>query len=342
MVSRSHMVLATGIATGLLGFVVASLIPPTFTARASFIVPQSQQSSAASALASLGTLGALAGAGVKSNADQYVALMQSLNLNNRLIAQFKLSDVYGTKYAIDAYTRLQQKTRINAGKKDGLITIEVDDGDAARAAALANAYIAELKFLTDNLALTEAKGRRIFFEQQLKSVGSQLVLAQARVEGSGVSVNQLKMEPKAAGELLSRLSAELTSAEVKLEAIRGTMTNGATEVIRQQALVTELRNQIRKRETNSPAASSVNTGYIATYRDFKYLETLFEILSRQFEIAKLDEAKEGAPIQIIDSATPPERRSKPKRSIICLIFFAAGAAIAAFVLWRKQVAVHQK
>lgn len=342
LLSQWHIVIGAGLTASLVGLGGAFLIPPTFTARTSFIVPQSQQSPAASALASFGALGALAGAaGGKSNADQFVSLMQSVNIANRLIAQFKLNEVYETKFAIDTYKLLQQNTRVAAGKKDGLITIEVDDHDPARAAGLANAYVSELKTLTDGLALTEAKSRRMFFEQQLKASGEQLASAQARLEGSGISVNLLKTEPKAASEALTRLSTELTSAEVKLEAMRQTLADGATEILRQRAFVAELRGQIRKREISEPSADAAGAGYISIYREFKYQETLYEILSKQLELAKLDEAKEGALIQVIDSATPPERKSKPKRSIFALIFFAAGAAIAALFLWRKQ-AVHSK
>ena len=146
------------LAIGLLALGGAFLMTPVFTARTVFLPPQQQQSGMASALQSLGGLAGLAGvaSGIKSPADQYVALMQSVNATDRLIDEFDLMNVYEVKYRFEARRALEQNTRIAIGKKDGLISVEVDDTDPQRAAEMANAYVEELRRLTSVLAVSEA------------------------------------------------------------------------------------------------------------------------------------------------------------------------------------------
>ena len=128
---RRHLkllVLAPPLA-GAIALGITYLIPPTFTASTTFMPPQQAQSAAASALASLGSLASLAGggAGIRSSGDQYVALMQSVTVADRIIDQFKLSEVYDEKYRQDARRELARNLRVSLGKKDGLITVAVDD-----------------------------------------------------------------------------------------------------------------------------------------------------------------------------------------------------------------------
>ena len=157
------------LAIGLAALGIAFLMTPIYTARTSFLPPQQQQSGLASALASLGGLAGLAGAAgaVKSPADQYVALMQSATATDRLIDRFDLVKLYESKYRFEARRTLEERTRIAVGKKDGLISVEVDDKSPQRAADMANAYVDELRRLTSVLAVSEAQQRRVFFEKEL-------------------------------------------------------------------------------------------------------------------------------------------------------------------------------
>ncbi len=306
---------ALSILGAVLGYIAALFIPPTFTARMSFISPQPQQTGAASALASLGALSGLAGvANVKNSADQYVALMQSATLSNRMVDRFKLMKVYESTYLVDARKTLQERVRIVAGKKDGLITVDVDDHDADRAAAIANAYLEELKAMSNGLALTEAQQRRQFFQRQLEQTRDQLTLAQQKLEASGFNAGALKSEPKAAADTYVRVKAEAAASEIRLQAMRQSLTEQAPEVRREQATLAGLRDQLAGLE--QPMSKSGNQDYVGAYRDFKYQDALFEIYARQFELAKLDESKEGALFQVVDPATRPEKRSAPKRSLI--------------------------
>jgi uncharacterized protein involved in exopolysaccharide biosynthesis len=318
---------------------VSYAITPVYTARTLFLPPQQQQSAAASALASLGALSGLAGAaaGLKTPADQYVALLQSITVQDRLIDEFELLDVYESEFRVDARRELAKNVRIVVGKKDGLISIEVDDGSPQRAADIANRHVDELRRLTSQLALTEAQERRQFFEQQLSQTRDRLTKAQLALQASGFSPGALRAEPRAAAEGYARLQAELTSAEVRLQAMRRTLTDNSPEVQRQSSIASSLRGELARQE------SSLQTGqgadYVGRYREFKYQETLFELFSRQYELARLDEAKEGALIQVVDVASPPERRSWPRRSLLVLLatastFLALAMAVVARQAWR--------
>jgi uncharacterized protein involved in exopolysaccharide biosynthesis len=312
---------------GIAALAATYLIAPTFTAKTVFLPPQQQQSTAASAIASLGAISGLVGAagGIKSPGDQYLSLMQSSSVADRLIDRFKLMAVYDAKYRTEARTDLSKNVRMSLGKKDGLITVEVDDHDPQRAAELANSYVEELRRVTSELALTEAQQRRVFFETQLKTTRDQLVSAQQALQSSGFSAGALRAEPKAAAESYAKLKAEATAAEVRLQTLRKNLVDTAPEVQQQQTLMNALRAQVAKLESSIDAP--VSGDYVSRYREFKYQETLFDLFSRQYELARLDESREGALIQVVDLALPPERKSSPKRAMVAVLATALGAVL---------------
>jgi capsule polysaccharide export protein KpsE/RkpR len=311
---------------------VSYLFTPTFSGRVSFMPPQQQQSGAASALASLGALAGLAGGGgMRNNGDQYVALVQSVTVADRLVERFDLVNKYDRKFKIDARKELAENTRVTLGRKDGLITLEVDDHDPKTAAAMAAAYVEELRALTARLALTEAQQRRAFFEKQLGQVKEKLTAAQQTLASSGISIGALKAEPKATAEGVAKLKAELTTAEVKLQVLRRAMSDNAAEVMAMSAQVQALRGELEKLGRNEEPTNQ--SGYIAAYREFKYQEALFEQISRQFELARIDESRDGGQLQLVDAPEIPERKTKPKRSYFMIGGFALGfLACAIWVL----------
>ncbi len=320
---------------GVLALGVTYMIPPTFTASTTFMPPQQAQGAAASALASLGSLAGLAGgtAGVRNTGEQFMALMQSVTVSDRIIEQFKLMDVYETKFRMDGRKELAGNVRIGLGKKDGLITVDVDDKVPQRAADIANRYVDELRRIIGTLALTEAQQRRAFFERQLQQSHGLLAVAQQALQSSGFNAGALKAEPKAAAEAYARVKAEATAAEMRLQILRGTLADNTPEVRQQQATLAALREQLARAEKATD--TSAGTDYVGRYREFKYQETLFELYARQFELARADESREGALIQVVDPATPPERKSRPKRAVIALVStLIALLALMAFVLVR--------
>lgn len=336
LAARWRLLLAGPLLAGVLALAGTYLIAPTFTAVTVFMPPQQAQSVASSALASLGALAGLAGAGAagRTPADQYVALMLSSTVSDRLVDAFGLMQVYDAKFRVDARKQLAQNVRIGVGKKDGLITVEVDDTDPRRAAEIANRYVDELRNMTSTLAVSEAQQRRVFFEQQLKHSQSRLVLAQQALQGSGFNASALKAEPKAAAEAYARLKAEATASEVRLQTLRGNLSDDTPEVRQQQATLAALRQQLARAE--QPATDQAGPDYIGKYRDFKYQETLFELYARQFELARVDESRQGALIQVVDAAQPPERKSRPKRAMVALGATAATCLILIFWILMRQ------
>jgi capsule polysaccharide export protein KpsE/RkpR len=308
------------LAAGLVALGICFAITPTFTATTKFLPPQQQQSSAAAMLQSLGALGGLAGAasGLKNPADQYVAFVKSQTIQDTLIERFKLKDRYDEQYLQDARKELERNTRVSAGAKDGLITIEVDDKDPAFSAQLANAHVEELQKLMSRLAVTEAQQRRVFFERQLAATKNSLAKAEQALKGSGLNSSALKASPQAAVEGLARLKASITAQEIKLASMRGYLTDNAPEFRQAQTELSAMRAQLMRAEKEEPSngKSPEESDYVAKFRDFKYQETLFDLFAKQYEIARVDESREGAVIQVLDVAKPPEKKSKPKKALI--------------------------
>jgi len=325
---------------GLIALGIAFFIAPTYTSEAKFLPPQQQQSSAAGMLQSLGAVGSLAGAasGLKNPTDQYVALLKSTTVEDALVKQFELSTRYEQTFAEDARKTLEQNSRISGGK-DGLITVAFEDKDPQFAANVANAYIDELGRLLNRLAVTEAQQRRVFFEKQLTDTKNKLTVAQKALAASGIGVNAVNTNPTTAIEGPTRLRAQVTAQEVKLASLRSYLTGSAPELRQAQAELDALRSELVKSEKEQPSSVGGND-YIAKFREFKYQETLFDLFARQFELAKVDESKEGALIQVVDAAKPAERKSKPRRGIIAITAaIATGFILLVFVFLRHSLRV---
>jgi uncharacterized protein involved in exopolysaccharide biosynthesis len=292
-------------------------------------------------LASLGSLGGLAGAvgGIKNPADQFLAYMKSVTIQDTLIERFKLQERYEAKTKTDARFTLSSNVRAASGK-DGLISVEVDDKDPKFAAELANAHVEELGKLLGKLATTEAQQRRLFFEKQLTLAKDKLIKSEIELKATGVSGSVLKSNPASAVAAVAGLQAGVTAQEVKLGAMRGYLAETAPEFKQALNELTNLKTQLAKQEKDTPANSNfaAQGDYVSKYREFKYNETLFELFAKQFEIAKVDESREGAVIQVLDAAQPPEHKSKPKKALIAIIStLATGFALMLFVFIRQAM-----
>ena len=326
------------LAVGLAALGISFAIAPTFTATTVFMPPQQQQGAAAMMLQSLGALGGLAGAaaGIKNPNDQFVSLLKSDAVANVLISRFGLVERYESEMLTDARKTLDTVSKISAGK-DGLITVEVDDRDPKLAADLANAYVEELRTLLGKLAVTEAQQRRAFFENQLQQTKEKLTQAEQALRSSGVNVSALKSNPAAAIAGIAQLQAQIAAQEVKIASMRGYLTESAPDFKQALTELAALKAQFAKLERPTQG-DGTDADYVARYRDFKYYETLFELFAKQFELARVDEAREGAVIQVVDPAVPPERKSKPKKALIAVLAtLASGFALLLFVFIRQAM-----
>jgi tyrosine-protein kinase Etk/Wzc len=326
-----------------LASVLMLILPPSYEARALILTPQQQQSAAAAftsgALAGLGGgTSMMAQLGLKSPADLYIGILKSRTIADDIINDFNLKKVYGKDLPSDARKTLAGRASFTSGK-DSLIVIAVSDKNPERAAALANAYIDKLYKQNSRLALTDAAQRRLFFEQQLMQEKEALANAEANLKAVEKSTGLLA--PTGQAEALIRSGAELraniASREVELQALQtfATEANPKVQVIRKE--LEALRSQLTQLESSGRRSSmELSAGalpdaaleYIRRARDVKYHETLFEVLSKQYEAARIDEAKQAPVIQVVDRAVVPDKSTRPPTPVLIVAFLATGLALS--------------
>lgn len=327
------------------GFALASLLKPVFTATAVIMPPQQQSSSAGALAGQLGALSALSGGGgaaslLKNPADMYVGILQSRLIADGLIDRYKLQAVYHVKMRMDARAQLKNNTEFEAAK-DGLIYIHVKDHDPRRAADLANGYVDALHQTNSRLAIGEAAQRRMFYDQQLADERKALTAAEDDLKHTEETTGLIQLGGQAEMTMrdLADTRAEISSREVQLGAMRTFATDQNPQVTRLQQEIAALNSHLATLESAQqhmvpgdlelsggeiPAAS---LEYLRKLREVRYHDALFELLAKQQAAAKLDEAKSAPVIQVVDPAEAPERKSGPSRVLIAL-----GLGIAAFIL----------
>jgi tyrosine-protein kinase Etk/Wzc len=326
--------------------IVVLLIPSQYTAE-TLVMPPAQNSSLSSALMSqLGGSSALAsvagaGLGIKNPTDMYISLLRSRTVEEAVVQRFKLMARYRKKRMTDARTAFEDHSTAALGVKDGLIRITVRDRDPKLAADIANAYVDEFRNLSAHLAITEASQRRVFFQQQLLEANGNLAAAEEAMKHTEQSTGILQIDSQARAliESAAALRAQVTAKEVQLQAMRAYATEDNPDVVRARDQLAALQGQLARLAGNGDdsdiglivskgKAPEASMEYLRKLRDVKYYETIMELIAKQFEIAKLDEARQGAIIQVADMAVPPDKRSFPKRTIAIIVvtvlgFFAA-------------------
>jgi uncharacterized protein involved in exopolysaccharide biosynthesis len=325
--------------------IVALALPKRYTATVILLPPQQNSSlgaQLASQLGSLGSVAALAGGGsslLKNPNDMYVGMLRSRTVEDAMIQHFGLMQEYREKYLSDARKKFEAYAAVDGSGKDSLIHISVEDRDPNRAAELANGYVDQFRNLSEHLAITEAGQRRLFFEQQLKQANQNLADAEEALKETEqkTGVIQLDSQARALIESAAALRAEITAKEVQIQGMQTYATGENAQLVEAQQELSSLRSQLAKLGGNGDSPDSIivpkgqmtaaSLEYVRKLRDVKYYETIFDVLARQFEVAKLDEAKEGSLIQVVDPAIPPDKRSFPKRGLIVICAIAAGFLI---------------
>ena len=344
-------VLGAPVVIGALALAATFLITPVFESTAKVLPPQKQQSSGVAAV--LGQLGGLAGAagglgGLKTPNDLYIGMLQSRSIADKLIVKYKLKERYEEETMDETRKELSLRSEISTGKKDGLISIKVIDEDPVFAAQLANAYVDELAQLTQTLAITEASQRRAFFEKQLKDAKDQL--ANAEVDLRKTQEKTGLIQPSAqVGTIITtvaQLRGTIAAKEVQLNAMRTFAAGQNPQMLQTQEELRSLRAQLAAMEKKQPTREGdfmIPTGripeagveYVRGVRNVKYYETIFELLAKQFELAKIDEAEDSSMIQLLDKAIPAEKKSKPRRGTITIAGVIGGGMLGillAFIL----------
>ncbi|HZQ52968.1 MAG TPA: Wzz/FepE/Etk N-terminal domain-containing protein [Bryobacteraceae bacterium] len=335
--------------TAVLSTILAFVLPVKYTAEAVILTPQQSQSSL-STMAQLAGSGAagglsgltlLAGLGFHSQTDLYVGILESRSIADALITKFNLQKIYGDRDLYGARKRLARNTTIRAGR-DTLIHVRVQDGSAKRAAQIANGYVEELARQNATVALTEAAQRRVFFEQQLAKEKALLATSEAALRDTQQSTGLVAPggQADALMRALTQLHTEILTREAQLQAIKTYITDDNPHFQALQRELAALRGELARLEQGKhspgnpevPAEDLPQAGleYLRSYRAVKYHETLFEILAKEYEAARLDEARSGSLVQVIDKAVPPERKSWPPRTLMVLISTALASLISGF------------
>lgn len=333
--------------TTLITAIILFLIPNKYTATA-VVLPPAQNSSISSALmgqlGGSGALASLAGAsfGIRNPADMYVALFRSRTVEDILIQRFGLMARYHKKTMVATRIAFEDRTSVVLGVKDGLIRVSVTDRDPNFAAQLANVYIDEFHKHADSLTLTEASQRRAFFQQQLLESNQNLAQAEEAMKKmeQSTGVLQLDSQAKALIESAAVLRGQIAAKEVQLQSMRSFETQDNPQYAMAEQQLDALQAQLAKiagpnanvngdiglAKTNIPETS---IAYLNAIRDLRYYETITELLAKQFEVAKLDEAHQGT-IQISDIAIPPDKKSSPHRALILILTFILSFVLAVF------------
>jgi len=344
LANRKKLVLGLPLLCAVLAAGFSLLMPNTYRANTKILPPQQAQSGAAALLSQLGGVASAAAgaAGIKNPNDLYIGMLRSRSVMDKVIVRFKLGEAYGTDMMETTRATLEGNTVISSGK-DGLINIEVEDTDPKRAVLIANAYADELLSLTKVIAVTEAAQRRLFFERQLQDSKDNLARAEIALKTAldTRGVISVDSQSRAIVETVARLRGQIAAKEIQLTAMTSFVTPQNQDYKRAQQELSSMKAELARQENGAPGADTPLAGgadgqragleNIKILRDVKYYQMLYELLAKQYEIARLDESKDSSIVQVLDRAVEPERKYKPRRSIIVISFFLLGLFLAMFI-----------
>ena len=357
---EKKLILQVTMGATILAAIMVFIIPKSYTATATILPPQQNQSVLSAMMGQLaGTQSLdLRDLGLKNPSDVFVAMLKSRTVEDALINRFDLRKVYRVKSYQDARKNLEKRSEIDP-EKEGLISIAVTDRDPRRAADIANAWVEELRALNQNLALTEAAQRRAFFEQKLvaeRNALSQAELALQQIEQQ-TGIIQPDAQTRALIGEVAEVRAQIAAKEVQLQSMGSYATPNNPDVKRVETELAKLRAQFASLSRTQAAAApgegnlQVPTGRVAgagleflqAARELKYHESLYDFLSRQLEAARIDEAKSAVVVQVVDKAVEPEKKSSPRRlliiavtALLSFLLVALGALVREALQRRRQ------
>jgi tyrosine-protein kinase Etk/Wzc len=361
LAARKWTIFLTSVAGFVIAVVLVFMVKPMYTAKTTIMPPQQEQSNTSALFGQFGALASLGGLGgslgLKNPSDLYIGILGSDSVTDAIIKRFDMIRRLHPKRYSDARIAVQKSAKFVA-EKDGMISISVTDLDPTRAAEMANAYVNELYTLNNRLAVGGASQRRLFFEQQLAQEKDKLADAEVALkkteEATGVIAPSGQTETVI--RQVAQLQAEITSREVQLDALRTSSTEQNPDVVRLNTELNGLHQQLRDLESagtgkHVPGDIFLSTAnvpqagleYIRKERDVKYHQFLFDLLARQYEAARIDEAKAAPVIQVVDPAFPPDKKSYPFRALWAIVgcalgFFLSTAWVLGSYIYRRLAA----
>ncbi len=327
-----------------IALILAFALPPEYTATVIILPPQGNSSSMSSMLAGQlagmnSAMGGVAGSmlGMKNINDMYVSMLKSRSVEDAVIQRYGLQAEYQKTYLADTRKALEKHAKIDGSTKDGLIRLNFEDRNPNRAAEIANGYVDQFRTLSQQLAITEASQRRVVFEAQLEKTKTDLENADEAMKRTQLSTGMVQVDGQARAMIDSaaHLRAQIVAKEVQIEAMRSYAGDENPALTQAQTELDGLRSQFNKMVGSTggsaddlflPKGAVPEAGleYVRRLRDVKYYEAIFDVLAKQLELAKLDEAREGAFIQVVDPAVPPEKKSFPKRGLLTIAGLSVG------------------
>lgn len=348
VVAKRWRMIVTVMALAFVISAVVSLMMTKIYRTSTLILPPQQDTSMLSMMSAMsGGMASLAGdlLGKGTPSDLYVGILKSRALKDALIDRFKLMDLFQRGNRVDTYEVLDKMALIEAGKKDGIISITVDGKDPKMIADLANAYVEELGKVAVRLNITGAGQNKGYLEKRLAKTKADLARAEDALKNFQSANKAVDVPEQAKASIMgvAQLKAQLAVQEVQLAALRSRFTESTQDVKDMKASVDNLRAQIAQVEGNERGSSIPSMGtvpqlgqeYVRLLREYKIQETVFEMLTKQYEMASLNEANDVNGIQVIQKATTPDKKVKPQRTLIVLAstFFAGFLALLyAFLL----------
>lgn len=339
IVSHKKMIICNTIAAVVLTVCITLLMPNIYTATTLILPAEEDKGGMSAMMGQLGGLAGLAGASIggATKTDLYITMLKSETVRDPIIDRFNLMEVYKAKLRVDAYNVLNTKATISAGKKDGIITISVSDKDPKLASEMANGYVEELGKIAVGLSTSGAGKNRLFLEERLAKTKGDLIKAgdELKVFQAKNKMLNVTEQAKASIEGVAKLRAQLAMQEVQLATLLQQFTDSSHEVKSTKASVTSLKSQIARLEGGSGGSSIPSVGsvpqlgqdYLRLMRDFKVQETMVELLTKQYEMARFSESKDLSPFQVLQKAKVPERKSKPARAKMVIL-----AAVTVFFI----------
>ncbi|MCU0577219.1 MAG: Wzz/FepE/Etk N-terminal domain-containing protein [Desulfobacterota bacterium] len=352
LAKRKKLIVGMAVGAALVTAVISLIMTPVYRAETKILSPQTSSSMAAQIMSQLGAASVLLGGApaMKSQNELYIELVKSRPVLDRVLDRFDLMKRYDTDSREEARKALLENIRARDSIKSGIITVGLEDPDPKLAADMANALIEELRALNKGLSISEAAQRRLFFEEQLKDAKESLSRAEDAMKGfqekSGAV--QIDAQASAAIEGISSLRAAIAAKEVQVRVMRTYSTPQNPDILRAVEELRGMREQLEKLEAKNEDGSvmvptgnlpSASTEYARRMRDLKFSETLYELLFSQFQAAKLDEARDATLIQVVEKAVPPEKRIRPKRTLMAVLALIAGlfvSILAAFFMEYRE------
>lgn len=343
IIFAKHKTIVIGVPmiAGLITAAATLLVPNTYVATARILPPQQSESSALAMLSQIGSIVGLPSGlgGTADPKDLYVGMLKSRVIADRVIDIFQLKKLYEDRSWVPfvEFTQVEMRERLADAVKftagdEGIISIKAEDQNAKLAADIANTFVQELDKLSQNLAIGEAGQRRLYFERQVQDAKAKLVAAESGLqkvqERTGMLV--LDEQGKKIIEIVAEVRARIAAKEVELAAMRSFATAQNPDYIRARKELAGMRAELGKLEQNEVMGNGdimvptgklpdVGVGYVRALREVKYSEMLYELLLKQYELARTDEAKSMPVIKIIDPAVPLDEKTKPHRTLIVLI-----------------------